>query len=99
MFWNSLLTKPRNQPPTWSQINYSVTGQERLCLGAVSVDNRPVRFFPVDHSIPGACGYALETSAGWLAYTGDLRMHGSAASNTEAFIQGLAGLRPRVLLC
>lgn len=59
----------------------------------------PVRFFPVDHSVRGAGAWAVETSAGWVVYSGDLRWHGSAAEETKRFIHEAASLRPRLLLC
>ncbi len=59
----------------------------------------PVRFFPVDHSVHGAGAWAVETSAGWVVYSGDLRWHGSAAEETKRFIHEVASLRPRLLLC
>jgi hypothetical protein len=37
--------------------------------------------FPVDHSIPGACAYLLETRNGVLVYTGDFRDHGLLSLN------------------
>jgi ribonuclease J len=58
-----------------------------------------VRFWPVDHSIPGAVGYAVETNAGWVGYTGDIRFHGRRGGQTRAFQKELAGLHPRALLC
>jgi ribonuclease J len=58
-----------------------------------------VRFWPVDHSIPGATGFAVETAAGWVAYTGDIRFHGRSGENTRRFGEGLASLRPKALLC
>jgi len=60
-----------------------------------------VRFlwWPVDHSLLGAAGYAVETEAGWVAYTGDLRFHGSAGRQTWDFAEALAALRPAVLIC
>jgi ribonuclease J len=59
----------------------------------------PVRFFPVDHSVRGAGAWAVETSAGWVVYSGDLRWHGSAAEETKRFIHEVASLHPRLLLC
>jgi ribonuclease J len=58
-----------------------------------------VRSWPVDHSIPGAVGYAVETSAGWVGYTGDIRFHGRRGGQTRAFQKELAALHPRALLC
>ncbi len=59
----------------------------------------PIRFFPVDHSVYGAGAWAVETSAGWVVYSGDLRRHGSGAEDTSRFIHAVASLRPRLLLC
>ena len=40
----------------------------------------------VDHSVPGAYGFLIYTSDATLAYTGDLRLHGSHAEMTMDFI-------------
>jgi ribonuclease J len=58
-----------------------------------------VRAWPVDHSIPGAVGYAVQTGAGWIGYTGDIRFHGRRGRQTRAFANELAALNPRALLC
>jgi ribonuclease J len=58
-----------------------------------------VRHWPVDHSIPGAVGYGIQTSAGWIGYTGDIRFHGRRGGQTRAFMAELAALRPHALLC
>lgn len=68
-------------------------------LSGERVGELPVRFFHVDHSIFGACAFAVETAAGWVVYTGDLRLHGAHGHLTETFIRQAAGLRPAVLLC
>ncbi len=57
-----------------------------------------LRCFRVDHSIPGACAWGVETGSGWLIYSGDLRLHGKRAQSTEQFIQEAARLHPRVLI-
>ena len=59
----------------------------------------PVQYFPVDHSIPGACAYALETSVGWVCYTGDLRLHGRKSKLTEYAVEKMAALHPKILIC
>jgi ribonuclease J len=59
-----------------------------------------VRHFPVDHSVYGACAWGVETSAGWVIYTGDIRFGtGSRSAESEAFIEAAQALRPRALLC
>lgn len=67
--------------------------------GISDIDGHKVRAFPVDHSIPGAHGFAVETSAGWVGYTGDIRMHGRHADRTWAFAEELAKLDLVALIC
>jgi ribonuclease J len=57
-----------------------------------------LRFFRVDHSIPGSGAFALETPIGWVGYTGDLRLHGHSRWRTEKFARELAALNPRLLI-
>ncbi len=57
-----------------------------------------LRCFPVDHSIPGACAWGIETSSGWVIYSGDLRLHGKRAELTARFIEEAAALQPRALI-
>ena len=66
---------------------------------ADSVNGLPIRWWPLDHSIPGAGGYAVRTSAGWIAYTGDLRFHGKNGELSRRFARDLAQLHPVALLC
>jgi ribonuclease J len=57
-----------------------------------------LRCFPVDHSIPGACAWGIETSSGWIIYSGDLRFHGKHADSTKTFIEEAADLKPVALI-
>ncbi len=57
-----------------------------------------VKCFPVDHSIPGACAWGIETISGWVVYTGDLRLHGKRGALTDEFVEEAAKLHPRVLI-
>ena len=43
------------------------------------------RMIPVDHDIPGACGFEITTPDGRICYTGDLRLHGFTNENTLRF--------------
>ncbi len=58
-----------------------------------------VRDYPVDHSIPGARAFAVETSAGWVVYTGDVRLHGATSHQTLEFAEAVRDLNPVALLC
>ncbi len=57
-----------------------------------------LRCFPVDHSIPGACAWGIETSSGWIIYSGDLRLHGKREESTRKFIEEAGKLHPRALI-
>jgi len=57
-----------------------------------------IKCFPVDHSIPGACAWGIETSAGWVVYSGDLRLHGKRPDLTQQFIEQAAALKPVALI-
>jgi ribonuclease J len=59
----------------------------------------PLLHFPVDHSIFGAAAFAVETSQGWVGYTGDLRLHGTKGHQTQRFIEEMRKLQPVVLIC
>lgn len=60
------------------------TGQQ-LSIGDVRAT--PVH---VDHSVPGAYGFLIETSSGTVAYTGDLRAHGRRPDLTSDFLSKAA---------
>lgn len=69
------------------------------CGSETEVAGFVVRFWPVDHSVPGAGAFAVKTSSGWAAYTGDLRLHGKRGHLTRKFIDELAELKPAVVIC
>ncbi len=69
------------------------------CPAEQSIGNLRIRWWPVDHSIPGAAGFAVLTTAGWIGYTGDIRFHGQYGERTRRFAQELAALEPVALLC
>jgi ribonuclease J len=66
---------------------------------SLRVGNLEVRSFPVDHSIYGVSAFAVNTSRGWVVYTGDLRLHGKRGWLTRNFVQEAAKLKPAVLIC
>lgn len=63
------------------------------------IEGLAIRCFPVDHSIYGATAFAVETSAGWVVYTGDLRTHGRNGHTTWTFAKEAAELNPIALIC
>ncbi len=77
------------------------TRQKKLAsqpLDDISKCSFNLRCFPVDHSIPGACAWGIETSSGWVIYSGDLRLHGKRSKLTDAFMKEAAKLHPRALI-
>ncbi|MEW6448645.1 MAG: exonuclease [Bacillota bacterium] len=69
------------------------------CGNETEIADLTVRFWPVDHSVPGAGAFGIKTSAGWVIYTGDLRLHGKSAYLTRQFIDEAAKLKPAILIC
>ena len=67
-------------------------------IATTKVGNLKIESFPVDHSIYGATAFAVETSRGWVVYTGDLRLHGKMGHKTRTFAEEVAMLQPLVLL-
>jgi ribonuclease J len=64
-----------------------------------NIDSIAVEAFPVDHSLPGACGLILHTSMGSIGYTGDIRFHGRRRSDTQKFVEGCRNSDLIILLC
>ena len=58
-----------------------------------------LKWWPLDHSLFGATGFVVETTAGLIAYTGDLRFHGQNRDLSHRFVEELSVLRPLALLC
>lgn len=54
--------------------------------------------FASDHSIFGATCYAFESNVGWIAYTGDFRLHGARGNLSRTCVEELAKLELRALI-
>ncbi|HUX98708.1 MAG TPA: MBL fold metallo-hydrolase RNA specificity domain-containing protein [Candidatus Deferrimicrobium sp.] len=64
----------------------------------VKIGNIAVSGYDIDHSIPGCRGYKIETSAGNIIYTGDIRKHGYRADDTERFLEAASKSDPILLI-
>ena len=64
----------------------------------ISYDDVTVEPIHVDHSVPGAYGFLIHTSAGTIVYTGDLRRHGPASFMTDEFAEKAGKCDPAALI-
>jgi len=87
------LTAFWSRPPASREIDLA----EELRTDAHCAGMR-IASFPVDHSVYGATAWAVETGAGWVVYSGDLRMHGSYGDYTREFAAQAAKLDPIALI-
>lgn len=94
-------TLPPNPSEYWGKLpnnNHSQCNVKHLKPFTSTINGHEVYFFPVDHSIPGAGAWAVETSAGWVVYTGDLRFGGKNRQLSGNFLQQAAALEPVALI-
>ena len=86
----------------WNFGFWEKTGRQKEPVSCPIKDHHGCSFkllcFPVDHSIPGACAWGIETSSGWVVYSGDVRLHGKRGHLTREFMEEAANLKPRALI-
>jgi ribonuclease J len=71
----------------------------KIIEGKFKIGGLEIEMVPVDHSVPGASGLLIHGSDQTIAYSGDLRMHGTEGYLTEQFLERLRQARPDVFLC
>ena len=64
----------------------------------VEVGDFKVTPYPVDHDIPGAVSYFIETPVGLVIYTGDLYFTGAKSELSHKFVEYAKSLKPRILI-
>jgi ribonuclease J len=88
--------KPRpyntKDSPIIRKIETFTTG-DKFKIGSLEIE--PIH---VDHSVPGAYGFIIYSSEGPIAYTGDIRLHGSKSQMTLDFIQKAKEAKPVALI-
>ena len=82
----------KGEKPIPRKINEFRTG-DKFKVGDLEVE--PIH---VDHSVPAAYGFIIYTSEGPVAYTGDIRLHGTHPEMTEDFIAKAKEVKPIALI-
>ena len=83
----------RGAKPVERKINEFRSGR-KFKVGSLEV--HPIH---VDHSIPGAYGFIIYTSAGPVVYTGDVRLHGARPEMTRELVSEAKAAKPVALIC
>jgi ribonuclease J len=52
-----------------------------------NIDSIEIEPVPVDHSLPGVCGFIIHTSKGSIGYTADIRFHGRRKQESDKFVE------------
>ncbi len=84
--------------PFWGSVLGKRTAIRSAPLELAEPERFAVKFWRVDHSIPGSGAFAIRTPIGWVVYSGDLRMHGHSAWRTRDFVRAAAALEPALLI-
>ncbi len=66
---------------------------DKFKIGSLEIE--PIH---VDHSVPGAYGFIIWTSKGPIAYTGDLRLHGTHSEMTMDFVNKAKEAKPIAMI-
>ena len=64
----------------------------------INVGSLTVQPFHVDHSVPGAYGFVIDTSSGSVVYTGDFRDHGAKPEMTRDFVENAGKSEPAAVI-
>ncbi|MCK5561434.1 MAG: MBL fold metallo-hydrolase, partial [Thermoplasmata archaeon] len=65
----------------------------------IKIKNIKVEPIHVDHSIPAAYGFIINTTKGPIVYTGDFRQHGTRPDLTHDFLKRAKQVKPVAMVC
>jgi ribonuclease J len=82
----------------WGSVPGERTAISSVPLELVDPASLGLKFWRVDHSIPGSGAFGIETPIGWVIYSGDLRTHGHSSWRTKKFVEEAAALKPALLI-
>ncbi len=83
---------------TYKDPEYYGTHNAVNISGKLTFNSVNVFSYPVDHSVPGAMGFVFAGNEGAIVYTGDLRLHGKHAEDTENFAKKARAFKPKILI-
>ena len=94
------LTEPNQKgfADFWARSKGKTKELEPGGLGGMGSLGLEMKAMEVDHSIYGATAYAVETEAGWVVYSGDIRLHGAYGEKTRKFMADAKALSPAALI-
>jgi len=81
------------KPPTIQRKIETFRTGKTFKIGSLKIE--PIH---VDHSVPGAYGFIIDTSSGPVVYTGDLRLHGTKPKMTQDFVKRAIEVEPIALI-
>jgi ribonuclease J len=82
----------------WGSVPGERSAITSVPLEQVDPETLGVKFWRVDHSIPGSGAFGIETPIGWVIYSGDLRTHGHSSWRTKKFVEEAAALKPALFI-
>ena len=91
-FYDEDVPKVKKGEEEPSEVETFRTGN-KVTIGDIEIT--PVH---VDHSVPGAYGFLIETKDGRIVYSGDLRSHGNKPEMTEEFTKKAENFEPDALI-
>lgn len=83
----------RNTEFVHERIYHVLEPEDKVTIGSLEIE-----MVPVDHSLPGACGYIIHSDEGNLVYTGDIRFHGSNQALSKTFVEKAKAAHPKWLV-
>ncbi len=92
--------RPSKRDKTKSvRVRDSISKREiNIVEGTFTIGELTIHSFPVDHSVPGATAYVIETSEGAIVYTGDIRFHGRKGSKSREFVEKAQSFDPVIMI-
>lgn len=85
--------------PLLNRRDEAIERKFNIVNGSLKINGLEIEMIPVDHSVPGATGMIIHGSDATIAYSGDLRMHGTNGYLTQEFAEKLKLAKPDIFLC